>query len=120
VRSYWFQEGLRYLKNNDYIAVGSNHGHFGFEIRRFVTGPEGWLSFRDEATAGSWVSSTVLGFGFEYRKNQNYPGSTTIVTLPWWAATLLVGVAPFWLYRRQRKRHKPGFPMERVAASSTK
>jgi hypothetical protein len=118
VRSYWFEEGFSYLKKNAHIGVGSNRGHFGFATHRPVTGPEGWLWFSDKSVGGHWISNTVLGFGFEHRQNKNYPESETTVELPWWAATLVAAVPSLWLYRRQRKRRKIGFPVGAASAAA--
>jgi hypothetical protein len=105
------------LKKNDFVAVGSNHGHFGFSVHILVTGPEGWVLLRADATADHWIQNRLLDFGFEHLKKA-YGDSRTTAEMPWWAATLVAGIAPLWLYRRQRRRRRKGFPIEPVVANS--
>src|SRR5258708_356893 len=58
-----------------------------------------------------------LGFG--YAKNLGNPlPIQTIIIAPMWFASVLAAMPPLWLYRRQRKRRKIGFPVEPIATNS--
>ena len=110
VRSYWVREDITYLKKSDYLHLRSNRGYLDFEIYGPVSGSDEWSFFEDDARGGPWIAQNLLGFGFEHEKKRNDALSATTVQMPWWAATLVAGFPPLWLYRRHRRR-RAGFPI---------
>ncbi len=119
IRSYWVADYSFWGAENVAVAAGSSCGHV---VLGTLTNPSKklashWRYERRQAEKyTSWTQPCVLGFGFE-RKSLPIGNSTTM-QLPSWALTLLAGIGPLWLYRRQRKRRETGFPVEPVAASS--
>jgi hypothetical protein len=46
--------------------------------------------------------------------------SVIVIEVPDWFITILLAIPPLWLYLRQRKRSKVGFPVEPAAANPSK
>src|SRR5947208_3033587 len=125
VRSYVVEEALIHEAHHHELLMGISRGSL---FASFLRAPD-WA----KTIGGRWSyhrsdhsvlddahvdSNTFLGFGFV---SQTGPAgdSATLIELPMWGVTLLWAIPPLWLYRRQRKRRKNGFPVEPVAAEST-
>jgi len=53
-----------------------------------------------------------LGFSYGGTQGPSPASLATLIEIPAWFVALLLGSLPLWLYRRQRKRRKTGFPIE--------
>jgi hypothetical protein len=124
VQSYWFADTFQWDRPSRVLVFRFNDGTFDLAISvskpppGSVSSTQRWLHTRQSMIKGDdSVNRRVLGFG--WRRMDFVPNFSFIVAeLPIWAPTLLCAFPPLWLYRRQRKRPKIGFPVEPVAANS--
>jgi len=118
-RSFWFDEGLVHIADNIAIALNSCAGSARVEI---LTYPANWsnthgLRHVQQAREDTiWNMECWIGFGYEHHELPR--GSRRLIEVPWWVVTLLAAIHPLWLYRRQRKTRKIGFPVEPDSANS--
>jgi hypothetical protein len=123
IQSYWFDDTFQWDRPNRVTGFRFNDGVLVLAMSvskpppGAVSTKQNWLHTRKPATSAHDVRRRVLGFGWErvdFLPNFNF----ILVESPMWAPNLLCAIPPLWLYRRQRKRRKTGFPVEPVAANS--
>jgi len=124
VQSYWFADTIQWDRPNGVIVFRFNDGALDLAISYSkpppgsVSSKQNWLHTRRPTVKGGHdVNRRVLGFGLE-RVDFLPSFSFLLFELPIWAPSLLCAIPPLWLYRRQCKRRKTGFPVEPVAANS--
>ena len=127
-RSFLHQEDLYREGYHNEFSLGSSRGALFVAFLRAAD----W-----NITGGHWSfhsshDSEDLDDPYGYVRFNKFPGfgyffgagpaggSETLIQLPMWAIALLLIIPPLWIYRRQRKHRKIGFPVEPVATSSTR
>jgi hypothetical protein len=123
IQSYWtWQEVMRSGYHNE-LYLSLHRGSFG---AAFLRDDEwkiaGALWTRPYLKAGDsdphLTKNRLWGFGYERNPGVTPSLWATIVEVPAWFVTALLAIPPWWLYRRQRRHRRIGFPVE-VAANST-
>ena len=72
----------------------------------------------NEDFATQLPGSSFLGFGYESILGPSLGNKALLIEFPIWIVTLVAVVPPVWLYRRQRKNRKTGFPIEPLTVNS--
>jgi hypothetical protein len=121
-RSYWIEDILVREGSFNQFELLAYRGSFGVIFMRLDHWGLAGGIWAHQATAaanvvGHVTEQRIFGFGYESTYGPT-PWRATVIEVPAWFLTMLLAVPPFWLYRRQRKRRKTGFPVEPVAANS--
>jgi hypothetical protein len=127
-RSYFVEEVLFRVGFHHELSFAVSRGSLFFNFLRLPdwnTATARWSFHKfDSSRPGNsnlvpLEPSTVLGFGYDTRIGPAV-ALVTMIEIPIWAVTIPAAIPPLWVYHRQRKRRKIGFPVEPVAANSTK
>jgi len=125
IQSYWTGHEVRREGYHNELYLSVHRGSFGLAIMRddqwTIAGGRWSRQNRSAGTVEDHLTQNrFLGFGYESIPGPTVSLSATVIEIPAWFITLLLAIPPLWLYLRQRKRSKVGFPVEPAAANPSK
>jgi hypothetical protein len=124
MRSYWIEDLLERGSYHCELVLTLHRGSLGFVLSRdqqwtLRGGRWGYQQFSAGKFRDDFTQTRFLGFGYEKTPG---PGAASgmILEVPAWFLTLLSAAPATWMYRRDRKRRKVGFPVEPSPTNSTR